>query len=482
MRELCRRAVEIARARGASYADIRIIETKRQWIDVRNEIVSSLDHDEDLGFGVRVIVDGAWGFACSNCVTVDEIERVAELAVRVARSSAALKAKPVQLVDEPIYDATWTMPIDEDPFAIDLEEKIGTLLETNKIILSVPSIKVATSGMRFIREHQWFANTDGSIIEQTLHHTGAGLMATAVGHNEMQRRSYPASFGAQWMGRGYELVREIDLVGHAQQTAEEARALLTAPPCPTGRKDLILTGDQLALQIHESIGHATELDRILGTEASFAGTSFVRPEDVGSLRYGSENVTVVADGTLRHGLATVGYDDEGVASQCWPLIDHGVLVGCLTSRETAPAIGETRSRGTMRADGWARIPLIRMTNISLMPGEGTLEDLIADTDDGILVNTNRSWSIDQRRVNFQFGSEIAWEIKNGKKGRILKNPTYQGITTEFWGSCNFVCGPEEFYLWGVANCGKGEPGQRAEMSHGASPARFRNVLVGVSNG
>jgi TldD protein len=351
------------------------------------------------------------------------------------------------------------------------------LLKINTELMKVSDIKVANSQMRFVRELQFFANTDGSFIEQELLRTALGYTATAVGESDMQIRSYPDSHGWHSMSKGYEFVEELPLLENAQRTAEEASALLKAPKCPDIKTDLIISGSQLSLQIHESVGHPTELDRVLGTEANYAGTSFVTIDKLGKLQYGSPIVNIVADSTVTHGLATVGYDDEGVAAQKWHIIENGVFVGYLTSRETAPVVNENRSRGAMRADGWQNIPLIRMTNISLMPGEWTLDDLIADTKDGIFVDTNRSWSIDQKRLNFQFGTEIAWEIKNGKKTRILKNPVYQGITPEFWNSCDAICNKNHFVLWGVTNCGKGQPGQTAEMSHGAAPARFRNVHV-----
>ena len=479
MKHLCTLALDTAKSRGASYADIRMIETRWEGIETKNEIVASMRRTEDLGFGVRVIADGSWGFAASREVTREEIERVAAQAAAIAQASARIKHEEVRLAPEPAREDVWKTPVKRDPFEVPTEEKVGLLLRINSELMRVKGVKVAQGTMNFVREHQYFASTEGSFIEQELTRSGVGYSATAVGHDDVQRRSYPASFRGLWMGKGYELIEELPLLEHAGQTAEEAVALLTADQCPSGKRDLILSGDQLALQIHESVGHPLELDRVLGTEANYAGTSFATVDRLGTLRYGSPMVNLVADSTLPGGLATVGYDDEGVQAQQWPLIQEGLLVGYLTSRETAAVVGEPRSRGAMRADGWARIPLIRMTNISLMPNEGTLDDLIADTDDGILVSTNRSWSIDQQRVNFQFGCEIGWEIRKGKKTRLLKNPTYQGITTEFWGSCDFICGASEFVLWGVANCGKGQPGQTAEMSHGAAPARFRKVNVGV---
>ncbi|MDQ1329109.1 MAG: TldD protein [Candidatus Poribacteria bacterium] len=477
MKEYTDLALDTAKRYGATYADIRIIRTKYEYVSAKNERLSDVSKSEDEGFGVRVIANGAWGFAASSKVTKSEIERVSSQAVEIAKASALLKKFDVILAPEPAHVGVWRTPYLKDPFIVPLETKIELLLKINTELIKVSDIKVANSQMRFVRELQFFANTDGSFIEQELLRTALGYTATAVGESDMQIRSYPDSHGWHSMSKGYEFVEELPLLENAQRTAEEASALLKAPKCPDMKTDLIISGSQLSLQIHESVGHPTELDRVLGTEANYAGTSFVTTDKLGKLQYGSPIINIVADSTVTHGLATVGYDDEGVAAQKWHLIENGVFVGYLTSRETAPVVNENRSRGAMRADGWQNIPLIRMTNISLMPGEWTLDDLIADTKDGIFVDTNRSWSIDQKRLNFQFGTEIAWEIKNGKKTRILKNPVYQGITPEFWNSCDAICNQDHFILWGVTNCGKGQPGQTAEMSHGAAPARFRNVHV-----
>ena len=477
MKDLTDLALDKATRLGASYVDIRIIRTQYESISAKNEKVSDIGRTEDEGFGVRVIADGAWGYASSSLVTRSEIERVSAAAVDIARASATLKREDVNLAPEEPHVDVWRTPFDKDPFHIPLETKIDLLLRINAEMMKVKDIKVARSQMRFVRELQFFANNEGSFIEQELLRSGAGYSATAVGDGDMQIRSFPDSHGGQFMCKGYELVEELPLLENAEATAEEASALLRAPKCPEKKTDLILGGSQLVLQIHESVGHPTELDRVLGTEANYAGTSFVTIDKLGKLQYGSPIVNIVADSTIPHGLATVGYDDEGVQAQRWHIIENGIFVGYLTSRETAPVIGEERSRGAMRADGWQRIPLIRMTNISLMPGEWTLDDLIADTKDGIYMDTNRSWSIDQQRLNFQFGAEIAWEIKNGKKTQMLKNPVYQAITPVFWNSCDAICNEDHFVLWGLANCGKGQPGQTAEMSHGAAPARFRNVQV-----
>ncbi|MHC4860898.1 MAG: TldD/PmbA family protein, partial [Planctomycetota bacterium] len=299
------------------------------------------------------------------------------------------------------------------------------------------------------------------------------------GEGETQVRSYPNSHGGQNASLGWELVESFDLEGNADRVREEAVALLSAKPCPSGKKDLILGGTQLFLQIHESVGHATELDRVLGYEEDFAGRSFATPEKLGDFRYGSEIVNLVADSTVPTGLATIGYDDEGVAAQRWHIVKDGIFKGYLTSRELAHEVKEERSRGAMRAQGWGHVPIIRITNLSLMPGDFSLEDLIGDTRDGLLFETNRSWSIDQWRLNFQFGCEIGWEIKDGQLGDMVKNPSYQGVTPEFWNSCDGITNEDHWVLWGVPNCGKGQPMQIAAMSHGCSPSRFRNVTVGI---
>jgi TldD protein len=330
---------------------------------------------------------------------------------------------------------------------------------------------------------QLFASTIGSQIRQVKIATGVGIVANSFDAHELQRRSYPNSLGGAWALGGYELVEQANLLAHAQRVGEEAVALHKAIPCPEGRRDLILDSSQLALQIHESIGHPIELDRVLGMEANYAGTSFLTLDQLNQLQYGSPIVNVVADARVEHGpgLGTFGYDDEGVPAQRTDIIKNGRFVGYITSRETAPALGQNFSNGTMRAENWNRIPLIRMTNISLLPGKGRLEDLIADTSDGIYMETNRSWSIDDRRYHFQFGTEIGWEIKNGRRGRMIKNPSYSGITTEFWNACDAICGTEEWVLWSTPNCGKGQPMQTIGTGHGAAPARFRSVQVGIAN-
>jgi len=339
-------------------------------------------------------------------------------------------------------------------------------------------VQVSEASMGFWKHGQTFASTEGSFIRQTKTESGAGISATAVEGAEVQTRSYPQSFGGDYAAAGYEFVEGMDLVGHAEEVSREAVELLRAPQCPSDVRDLILEGSMLALQVHESCGHPIELDRVFGTEASYAGTSFLTPDKLGNLKYGSDIVNIVADATCLSGLGSFFYDDEGVQAQCVDIVKEGVFCGYLTSRETAAKLG-WRSGGAMRADGWNRIPLIRMTNINLLAGDWTLDDIIKDTKHGIYAGQVKSWSIDDKRLNFQFGTEIAREIEDGSLGQLYKNATYTGITYEFWNSCDAISNEDEWHLWGVPNCGKGEPSQTMHVGHGVAPSRFRNVRMGV---
>jgi TldD protein len=480
MHEITSLALDAAVAAGATYADVRAVDLATESLGVRDDTVESLDRNESIGFGVRVLVDGAWGYASSARLEDAEASEVALMAVEVARASATAISQPVELVPEPTHEDSWTSPHTKDPFEVSLEDKVGLLVSATQEMKRVDGVRLARGTMDLLRQRTLFVSSEGSRIEQTIIQTGAGIEAMAVSDGDVQQRSYPGSFRGHFASAGYELVEEMDLPGHAQQTAEEAVALLSAPLCPAGETTLVLDGHQVMLQVHESVGHPTELDRVLGMEAAFAGTSFVGIEDTGKLRYGSELVNITADATIEGGIGSYAYDDEGVAGQRVDLIKDGILVGFQTSRETAAAVGADRSNGTMRAEGWENFPLIRMTNINLLPQSGSLEDLISEVDDGIYMATNKSWSIDDKRKNFQFGCEIAWEIKNGKLGRMLKDPRYTGITPVFWGSCDAVAGPDEWKVWGTPNCGKGQPGQTMRVGHGTSPARFRNVSVGVA--
>lgn len=479
MQELSDLALDVARSAGAGYADIRIVERTTESLTVKNGNLAEASSNRSAGFGIRVLVDGGWGFAGSSQVERGEVERTAREAVAIARASGLARREPIVLDDSPAAVAVYRTPYREDPFEVSLDEKLRVMFEADAVMGRVKGITLRTTNMQFGREHKTFASTEGARIEQEIVDSGAGIEAMAFNDQEVQRRSYPQSASGQHVTAGFEAVRDLHLADNAERIAEEAVALLDAPQCPSGKMTLIIDSPQLALQVHESCGHPIELDRVLGMEASFAGTSFLTLDKLDHLQYGSEIVNIDADATAPGGLGTFGFDDEGVPAQNVPIVSAGRLVGYLTSRETAPIIGR-RSMGSSRASGWNVIPLIRMTNVNLRPGAaGTLDDLIADTSDGLFVSTNHSWSIDDRRLNFQFGTEIGWLIKDGRLTQMVKNPTYTGITPQFWGSCDAICGPSEWTLWGVPNCGKGEPMQTHGVGHGAAPARFRGVEVGV---
>ncbi|HTW57104.1 MAG TPA: TldD/PmbA family protein [Terriglobales bacterium] len=482
MKHVANWALNVASLRGASYADVRIVAQRSRALSTKNGKVGSASDAESVGMNVRVIADGAWGFAASAELGRGAVEATAARAVEIARASARVKRENVRLAPEKAVVAEWTTPYKIDPFTVSVEQNIGLLLKIDAELRSVPGITLAETNLNFNREEQWFVSSEGADIHQTKLSTGVGYAAYAFADNEISKRSYPNSYGGQWQNKGYELVDELKLVENARRIAQETVALHHADQCPEGKFDIILDSSQLGLQIHESVGHPIELDRVLGMEANFAGTSFLTLDKLRTLRYGSDLVNVVADARQAHGpgLGTFGYDDEGVPAQCTPIITNGLFTGYLSSRETAHTIGESRSGGTLRAEGWNRLPMIRMTNISLLPGKKplSLEQLIASTDHGILMQTNRSWSIDDKRYNFQFGCEIGWEIKNGKRLRMVKNPSYSGITTEFWNSLDAICSRDEWTLWGTPNCGKGQPQQVMGTGHGAAPSRFRGIKVG----
>lgn len=477
MKDLMKDSIKELKRKGVDYADLRKVESRSQRIRVKNGEVEGISSSQDSGFGIRVLKDGAWGFSSSAVISEEEVERVASEALQIASASASVNKDKSKLSEEEPWVDLYQSSYSEDPFQIPLEEKIELLMKAVEAMKG-DKIRVAEGSLAFDREWKLFLNTEGTEIEQVITQSGGGVVATAFDGRQVQKRSYPNSSGGDFATKGYEFVRGLKLVENAERVREEAIALLSAPECPEGETDIIIGGSQLALQVHESCGHPTELDRVLGTEISYAGGSFLGLDKLNKLQYGSNLVNITADATLEGGLGTFGYDDEGVKAQRTYLVRRGLFVGYLTSRETAPLLGQ-RSNGAMRADGWNRIPLIRMTNINLEPGDWNLEDLIADTREGIYLETNKSWSIDDLRLNFQFGTEIGWEIRKGKRVRMVKNPIYTGITPQFWNNLDAVCNRESWHIWGIPNCGKGEPSQIMRVAHGTSPARFRKVKVGV---
>jgi TldD protein len=478
MFDLARKAVEGALAAGATYADARVVVRRHERVAARNGDIDSTDKDEDAGVGVRALLGSSWGFAATSDLGDGSARLTGEEAAAIARASARVAGPDLVLADVEVSQTSWSNPVGEDPFGVSLSEKADLLVGSTADMMAVTGVEVALGTLEFWDTDKWFVSSQGHEIHQHVVESGGGISATAVGESETQRRSYPQSFGEYQTG-GYEVIRGFDLRRHAPRLASEAVELLTADPCPTGRFDLILEGSQLALQIHESVGHAIELDRILGWEAAFAGTSFLELDRLGSLRYGSDLMNITADATIPGALGSFGFDDEGTPARSVDIVREGTWVGVLSGRDSAHVAGLDPG-GMMRADGFNRMPMVRMTNVGLRPGESSLDEIVAATEYGILMETNRSWSIDDKRLNFQFGCEIGREVVDGEVGRVLKNPTYTGITPQFWGSMDMLAGGDEWHPWGTPNCGKGQPMQVGHTGHPAAPARFHEIRIGVS--
>jgi TldD protein len=469
MRDLCANALDNAVAAGASYAEARAIVGRDQTVATRGGTVASVNDQESEGIGVRVLVDGAWGFACDRRLTEEGAREAARLACDFARAAATGRERRLEPVEP--RSVEYRSDVRVDPFSVSIADKVALCLRAEEG-MQQPGIVVTVARLRAFREHKVLMTTDGVEADQERIECGGGIEAIAAADGVVQTRSYPSGSGGRSSQAGWEFVDELGLDREAPRVGEQAVALTRAPVCPTGRMTVVLDPDQLTSQLHESVGHPTELDRIHGTEAAYAGTSFLSPGDLGSLQYGSELMQVTADATLRQGLGSFAVDDEGFPARKEAVVESGVLRAFTSSRELGGG-------GSMRAEGWSRMPLVRMTNLSLEPGEGSFDELLDGVSEGVYLETNKSWSIDDKRLNFQFGTEIAWEIKDGNLGGMLRDATYTGITPPFWRSMDAVAGPEEWVVIGITNCGKGQPGQAAHMSHGASPARFRDVEVGV---
>jgi TldD protein len=470
---------------GCDLAEARVVSRRAESIGVRNDAVEWLEHSASEGLGVRVRVGGAWGFAATSDLTPAGARDALARAIAVARaqprvSPTSIWARPLPPAAAPARGA-WRSAVEIDPFAVGLQEKLDHLFAAQAALAGDARIVRREASLTAIRTETLFASTDGALVAQTLVECGGGLEALAVADGEAQVRSYPSAHGGDVAAAGWEHVLALDLAGAAPRVAEEAVALLSAPPCPTTTTTLVLGAEQLALQVHESVGHALELDRILGGEAAYAGTSWIGASDLGSLRLGSPAMQVSADATIPGALGSFGWDDEGTPARRLMLVEDGIVQAALSDRTSAAAIGLDASGGCARADGFARQPIVRMTNVSLEPGAaGTLDDLLADTEDGLYLETNRSWSIDDRRLRFQFGTEVAYEIRGGRLGRLYRDASYHGVSPQFWGSLDAVCSASDWRLHGLLNCGKGEPGQMMHVSHGTAPARFRGVEVGAA--
>ncbi len=467
-------AVEAALAAGARYADARVMHRRHESMTALNGEVEELVQDEDAGLGVRALVGSGWGFFAVPELAGGSARAAGERAAAIAAASASVAGPAADLVPVRAGSASWASECRVDPLEVPLSDK-GDLLVGATAEAHRSGADLAEGLYQIWDTRKWFVSSEGHRIEQHIRECGAGISATAIGEAETQRRSYP-SYRGQYGTRGWELVTELDLGAHATRIAEEAQALLTAPECPAGETTLILGSEQLALQIHESVGHAIELDRILGWEAGFAGTSWLDLNRLGRLTYGSELMNIVIDPTIPGALGSFGYDDEGTPAARRYAVHNGQWVGVLAGRDSAAVAGLDYG-GSVRADGWARLPMVRMTNVGLEPGPHTLDEIIAATGDGVFMENNRSWSIDDKRLNFQFGCEIGWEVKGGRLGRMLRNPTYTGIGPQFWRSMDMLSA--EMVAWGTPNCGKGQPGQIGHTGHPSAPARFTEVRVGV---
>jgi len=468
-------AMQEAKRLGADYADIRLKDIRSESVSVENGALSAAVTNRSQGYGIRVYVQGSMGFAA--CGDMDKLVETTQEAYATAKASLTLQAQKAQLSAKEPATAKYSTPVVTDPFTVPLADKLALLSECYGKIRAVPGVSHSILNLDFRKDDVFFADTDGSFIEQYFCQCTGQINVMARSESDNQRRSY-----INVIRGGYETILDLKMPEITARLAAEVVELVNAPDCPSGEFDLVINPNQMFLQIHESVGHPTELDRVLGSEAAFAGRSFIEPADLTKpLIYGSEHVTIVADATCEKGLGTFAYDDEGVPAQCVTLIDKGKFTAFQTSRDNAPVIGQTSS-GAGLSDGWRNLPIVRMTNINLLPGSGTPEDLIAGIEYGFLLDQNKSWSIDDLRINFQFACEVAYEIKDGKlTGRKFKNPIYAGKTTEFWASCDGVAGPEHWQLIGVPNCGKGQPMQIMRVSHGSAPSRFRKVKVGVSD-
>lgn len=470
--------VAIERLRGVDYGEVRYVRITKQSIRLENGTITSIDEAVEEGIGIRAVVGGSVGFASTSSLFLDDIVKTVDRAIELAKSSFKISGKSYPFLSEPPHKGEYITPIKTDPFSIPLEEKINLLVKTDEILSKNKFAVSRDAHLNFFKTEKFFMNTEGSRIKQTIYESGGGYTIWVYVDGNLQSRSYPAPHGGNHLQGGYEIVEEMDFVGNAERISEEAVMFAKAERLSEMETTLVVGSHQMALQIHESVGHPLELDRVIGYEASYAGTSFATIDKLGKLKYGSRLMNIVADAKTPRGLGTFGWDDEGVEAQKIDLIKEGILVGYLSSRDSAWAIGLKRAGGTARASSYNRMPMVRMTNINLLPDKGSLEDLISEVKDGVFVDGNKSWSIDQRRLNFQFSTEVAYRIRNGRLAEPLKNVIYYGITPEFWNSLVAVGGEEEWKLWGLLNCGKGEPGQTMHTGHGSSPAVFVKVKVG----
>jgi TldD protein len=474
MEEFALAVLDEVTRQGAHYADVRAMRQRTETVATRDGALERAGEQRTSGYGVRVLIDGAWGFAAHGQLDRESIGVTADAAVEAGRAAARVNRTAVELAANPAVVDTYVTPIRRDPFSVSLEEKQDLLLAAERALRSHPGVKATTVNIVSFYTEKVFCSSEGARIRQNVTECGGSVFAYAIGAGKPARRSFD-NYGQA----GWEFVERLDLVSQGRRVGEEAAALLAAPYVEPGYIDVVLGSEQLAIMVHETCGHPTELDRVLGFEDAFAGGSFLQPEDLNRLRYGSDHVNLWADSTMPEGLGTFGYDDDGVAAQRFALVREGIFCGYLSSRDTAPLIGWEWSTGCSRAVDWSRLPIVRMVNVNLEPGEMAVDDLFRGVDDGLFLNTPSSWSLDDKRLNFHFGVEYSREIKNGKLGELRRGATLQNITPEFWGRCDGVANREAWQLWGFLSCAKGEPIQGLHVGHGAAPARFRDLPVGV---
>ena len=480
MKDILKQALAHAQELGANYADVRFSQLETESISVKNCAVLGVDSHVDWGIGIRVLYEGSWGFASNpDLEDPDRMLKTVQRAVELAKASAKVNNNVVELVDKPSVTDQWSSLFQIDPFEIDLEQKLKLLIDCNRAMSEVEGVRITKGSMDFMRENRLYMDTEGSEIEQKVLQSGAGISCMCLQGNEVHSRSYPSSFRGNHQMGGYEVIQSMRLREMAPRLASEVVQLHKAKLCPSEKMDLIIGKSQLVLQVHESCGHAVELDRVLGYEANFAGTSFLTLDKWKNFKYGSAKVNLYQDGRTPEAIGSAKYDDEGVPCTSTELVREGQFVGYLKSRDSA-IFENGLSNGAARAQGWKNVPIVRMTNIHLAPGNETLDELISSTDRGILMEDNSSWSIDDRRWNFQFATEIGWMIEKGKITDMVKYPTYTGITPDFWGNCEGVANKDEWHVWGTPHCGKGQPMQVMRVGHGVSYAKFKEVRVGVS--
>jgi TldD protein len=473
--EILQRALAAARQRGADYAEARAEDRRVERLRARDAAVEQLTSDSDNGWGLRVAVNGGWGFAATAASGADAADSLAEEAVAIARASAAHRRTPLDLSAMPAEQGAYRTALVRDPFAVPLSERIDLLLSAlGAMGAAHPRVKVRTGNLGLWRTTKLFVNTAGARLQQEIVYSSAHIAAIALDETGY---SYRRSYGDMSQA-GWEFIEGLDLVAAATRTGAEAGDLVAAEWAPSGPVTAVIGSEMMHLLVHESCGHPIELDRVLGWEAAFAGTSFLMPDMRGHFRYGSPHVNLTADALSPGGLGTFGWDDEGTPAQRTPIVREGIFQGYLSGRETAAALGQA-SNGSARATSWGRIPIVRMTNVSLDadPAGGALADLIAGVDDGLLLDTPSSWSLDDKRMNFHFSVELCREIKGGKLGRLYKAASFQDRTPHFWGSVAAVGGPADWRLWGVGTCAKGEPLQVCPVGHGTPPVLVQGLNV-----